>query len=211
MARPAEFNREDVVQKSLIVFRQKGYKGASMRDLETATGLNPGSFYAAFGNKHHFFIETLRYFYKQVQLSLSERLSQQANPISGLRLLFDDALNCVEHSEKAERCCYLVKSALELAATDEKVAELVNAHFAEIEKITHNSLVLAQQQGLISQHSDIAVTSKLLINTLYGINVEGMLKPDKHQLEQMVSLLFKLLFDVQPGEAARLGHQSGSV
>ncbi|MBX2858927.1 MAG: TetR/AcrR family transcriptional regulator [Cellvibrionaceae bacterium] len=206
MARPAEFNREDVVQKSLIVFRQKGYKGASMRDLEAVTGLNPGSFYAAFGNKHHFFIETLRYFYQKVQLSFTDSLSRHANPIMGLRAFFDSVIECVESNEKAERCCYMIKSALEMAATDEQVAQLMNAHFAEMEHIIYEALAQAQQQTLIRQHRDLSVLSKLLINTLYGINVEGMLEPDKHKLQQMIALLFNELFDLQPEVATQLNH-----
>ena len=205
MARPVEFNREDVVQKSLVVFRRKGYNGTSMRDLEAATGLNPGSFYAAFGNKHHFFLETLRYFYQQVQLSLQSILSEEPNTIVGLRVFFDKVVECAVSSEKAERCCYVIKAALELAPIDEQVSQLVNSHFAEMENAIYEALVLAQQAGLIANHDDIAVMSKLLINTLYGVNVESMLNPEKHKLQQMVALLFASLFQQPPNTMANAG------
>lgn len=49
--RPREFDVDEVLQAALTVFWRKGYEGTSMADLTAATGLKPGSIYAAFGSK----------------------------------------------------------------------------------------------------------------------------------------------------------------
>ena len=59
MARPVEYNREEVVEKAMQTFWKKGYHATSMADLVEATGLNPGSIYAAFKSKENFFITTI--------------------------------------------------------------------------------------------------------------------------------------------------------
>ena len=55
MARPLTFNRDTIIEDSMIVFWQKGFQGTSMRDIGKATNLNPGSIYGTFGNKCQLF------------------------------------------------------------------------------------------------------------------------------------------------------------
>lgn len=49
--RPRGFDEEAVLQNLLNLFWKKGYEGATLTDLEAATGLGRGSLYAAFGEK----------------------------------------------------------------------------------------------------------------------------------------------------------------
>ncbi len=44
-------NPEEIIQKSILVFRQKGYYRTSMSDLAKATGLTKGALYHYFSNK----------------------------------------------------------------------------------------------------------------------------------------------------------------
>src|ERR1043165_2433188 len=57
--RPREFNTEEVLDKALHVFWEKGYEGASLPDLTEAMGINRPSLYAAFGNKESLFRKAL--------------------------------------------------------------------------------------------------------------------------------------------------------
>ena len=60
MARPREFDEDEVLEKALAVFWAKGFEGATVDDLEQATGLGRGSLYGAFGGKHELFLEGFR-------------------------------------------------------------------------------------------------------------------------------------------------------
>ncbi|MBB4291476.1 AcrR family transcriptional regulator [Rhizobium leguminosarum] len=55
MARPREFDESEVLEKAMLVFWQKGYEGASIYDLMTATGLTKSSIYKAFNSKEGLF------------------------------------------------------------------------------------------------------------------------------------------------------------
>lgn len=54
MAR-AQFDRDDVIGKSIKLFWKNGYSASSMQQVVKATGLKPGSIYLAFGNKEGLF------------------------------------------------------------------------------------------------------------------------------------------------------------
>ncbi|NBB84288.1 MAG: TetR family transcriptional regulator, partial [Alphaproteobacteria bacterium] len=47
MARKATFDRAAVLDKAMALFWAKGYHATSLRDLEAALDLRPGSIYAA--------------------------------------------------------------------------------------------------------------------------------------------------------------------
>jgi AcrR family transcriptional regulator len=55
MARPREFDEEEVLQAALRLFWEKGYEGTSLSDLMEATGLTKSSLYKAFDNKETLF------------------------------------------------------------------------------------------------------------------------------------------------------------
>jgi len=59
MARPRNFEEETVLAQAAQLFARLGYNGASIDDLLTATGLQRGSLYKAFGSKRNLFEKVL--------------------------------------------------------------------------------------------------------------------------------------------------------
>jgi TetR/AcrR family transcriptional repressor for divergent bdcA len=49
--RPRQFNPEEAIVTAQRIFHEKGYDAVSVADLTKALGINPPSFYAAFGSK----------------------------------------------------------------------------------------------------------------------------------------------------------------
>ncbi len=54
--RPRQFNIEKATESCDALFRSRGYDRVTLQDLTGAIGINPPSFYAAFGNKALLFI-----------------------------------------------------------------------------------------------------------------------------------------------------------
>jgi len=59
MARPRNFDEEEVVTLAAEVFGRLGFNAASIDDLLVATGLQRGSLYKAFGSKRNLFEKVL--------------------------------------------------------------------------------------------------------------------------------------------------------
>jgi TetR/AcrR family transcriptional regulator, copper-responsive repressor len=51
MGRPKSFTRDAVFEKALPVFWKRGFADASLRELETATGVNKSGLYSEFEDK----------------------------------------------------------------------------------------------------------------------------------------------------------------
>ena len=59
MARPHEFDMDVALDATMSAFWTKGYDATSMTDLVRATGLQKGSIYKAFDDKHDLFMKSL--------------------------------------------------------------------------------------------------------------------------------------------------------
>ena len=66
--RPREFEVDDVLDRAIEVFRERGYEASSMADIERATGLNTSSIYNTFGSKEALFNRSLAR-YESVRLA----------------------------------------------------------------------------------------------------------------------------------------------
>ena len=62
MARPVQYNQDDVLQTSMHLFWSRGYAATSMSELIQKTGLKSGSIYAGFGSKQGLFEASIDYY-----------------------------------------------------------------------------------------------------------------------------------------------------
>lgn len=61
--RPRSFDREKALLAAVRVFRERGYEGATLTDLQEAMGgISPPSLYAAFGSKEELFKEAVSHY-----------------------------------------------------------------------------------------------------------------------------------------------------
>lgn len=112
MARKATFDRDDVLKRARDLFWRKGYHATSLKDLEQALELKPGSIYAAFGSKEGLFSEALKVYARGSRSGLQEALEGGQSPLEALA---DHArgLASLCDTESPARACMLVKTILE--------------------------------------------------------------------------------------------------
>ncbi|RBW44587.1 TetR/AcrR family transcriptional regulator [Psychromonas sp. B3M02] len=119
MSKVAKFDREEVIQKATNLYWGKGYHGTSMRNLQTAIDLRPGSIYATFGSKDNLFKESIQYYANKTGEVLEACLAESETPLAGLKLFIKKLV--VDNLEGKPSCmCMIVKSISELTEADNK-------------------------------------------------------------------------------------------
>jgi len=93
MARPREFNKAEVIALAAELFRLKGYRATSMRDLITHVGLSSSSIYAAFGGKDGLFMAALEYGAAQDRAMVVGALDHPAGVMAGIAALYNDLID----------------------------------------------------------------------------------------------------------------------
>lgn len=79
--RPRQFNAEQAIETAQRLFHARGYDAVSVADLTQAFGINPPSFYAAFGSKLGLYTRVLQR-YSQTGAIPIETLLQDDQPVA---------------------------------------------------------------------------------------------------------------------------------
>ena len=102
-------SKEEVLDLLLNTFRDRGYEGASLAELSTATGLGKSSLYHYFpGGKEEMAEQVLAYMDRQLTTNLYEPLQLEQTPAKKLGLMLDVLDAFYEGGRKAcllERLC----------------------------------------------------------------------------------------------------------
>ena len=185
MARAPEFERAAVVEQAMAVFWERGYGQTSVGDLVNATGLNPGSLYAAFGSKKGVFLEVLDE-YNASFLTKIRALGSANRPAlhdlyNFLQVIVDDTV-----AGRDRRGCLSVNALLEMSQHDADIADRLNRHNQKIQTALSRVLSLAQAQGDIPADKDINGLAAFLVNNLWGMRVMCKSQPERSAMLAVV-------------------------
>jgi TetR/AcrR family transcriptional regulator, transcriptional repressor for nem operon len=190
VARPRQFDPDEVLDRSMHAFWTRGYRETSVDDLVDATGVRPGSLYNAFpGGKHGLFLQTLE---RYSALVVPEKLGELERPgagLSELRAYFDGLVDDLTRPE-GRMGCLMVNSAMELAAVDSEVGELVREHMRRLERNAERALRNAKRRGEIPSHVSPRAKATQLMATGMGLMVVGKTGPRRKVLETIVDAAF---------------------
>ncbi|MBW6420428.1 TetR/AcrR family transcriptional regulator [Rhizobium sp. XQZ8] len=89
--RPRTFDRDEALAKAQALFHLKGYDALSVADLTAAIGINPPSFYAAFGNKVALYAEALRLYEHEAGLDVESALAEGVPLEEGIASILQQA------------------------------------------------------------------------------------------------------------------------
>ncbi|MBA3468061.1 MAG: TetR/AcrR family transcriptional regulator [Herpetosiphonaceae bacterium] len=191
MARPREFNRDAVLDKAMNLFWKQGYEATSVHELGEHLGLNPGSLYNTFKDKHSLFLEALeRYIQTQGQQSC-----QILDSGSGKAVLRQFFMQLLEYSRNDVDCkgCLMVNSTAELAAHDPEVRIKVAAGRTALQQAFQGAIKRGQDSGEINRRHDAHLLAEFLLNSLYGLQISTKMKTDHATLMQIVDITLRVL------------------
>ncbi|MGD1877400.1 MAG: TetR/AcrR family transcriptional regulator [Kiloniellaceae bacterium] len=192
MARPREFEREEVVQKALAVFWRQGYQATSVQDLVAATGLNRGSLYDTFGDKHGLFLAAVEHYRTTVTAQRLDRLEQPGPAREKIATFFRDM---VEFSVGEGRLlgCLMTNSAIELAPHDRDTRLAVAANMGAMEAAFRRLLTRARKAGEIAADKSPTDLARFLTATANGLRVMAKVTPDRATLRSVVRVALQAL------------------
>jgi TetR/AcrR family transcriptional regulator, transcriptional repressor for nem operon len=190
MARPRQFDPQDVVDRSMHAFWERGYHETSVDDLVNVTGVRPGSLYNAFpGGKHGLFLETLDRYAKLVVPEKLGALERKDAGLAELRAYFDGLVDDLTRPE-GRIGCLMVNSTIELAAVDSEVGEVVRDHMSRLERNAERALRNARRRGEIPARVSARAKATQLMATGMGLMVVGKTNPGRKVLETIVDAAF---------------------
>lgn len=167
MANTAKYDRQDVIQKATNLFWEKGFHATSMRNLQEAIDMRPGSIYASFGSKEGLFKETLQYYANESLALLQSFASANESPLEALRQFLSSVV--ISHAQAPSNMCMLVKTISELTDDNAELLSEAQQLLGTVEVAFAELFTQAQAKGELASSKDPKRLASLLQMQVMGL------------------------------------------
>ena len=145
MARPTQFDREEVLDRALQLFWRQGYTTTSMPQLLKAMDIRPSSFYSSFGSKRDLYRECLTQYTDSLQ-SLVDQISLSNDPLHCIERYFSITFSGRWKIRLASGCL-MVNTAIELEDVDSELYQQAVDQMENVEQAFAKCFANAQAIG----------------------------------------------------------------
>ncbi|MEV4292513.1 TetR/AcrR family transcriptional regulator [Nonomuraea bangladeshensis] len=171
MARPRQFDENNVVTSATELFWRRGYHATSVRELGDELKLTPSSLYRTFTDKHTLFLRALDHYRATESAEARQRLDAADRPVRQVLREWMLWLVTCPPDGTSGRGCFVVNTATELGTTDEKVRQRTEAAFEVTRQALRSVLAEGRDRGELSAGLDIDGAVELLFTTVLGLRV----------------------------------------
>ncbi|MFY0658861.1 MAG: TetR/AcrR family transcriptional regulator [Shimia sp.] len=179
-------NKDIALDQALDLFWTKGYASTSLKDLERATGMHPGSLYAAFGSKAKLYCLSLERYAKRLNILRAELQAKAASPLDGLADFIAIA-HPLSDADAPLPVCYLVKATLETSqgnqAIEDKLSELLTQNDATFASVFQEAI----DTGTLPTNKDATKLARQLSADLAGLCFYALREEDAEVIKEMVT------------------------
>ena len=190
MARPRSFDSNVVLDRAAQAFREKGFDGASVEDLEKATGLRRASLYGAFGDKRALYLAALKRYQGTQGVNLLEQLNAAKSGRAAIERLFTITID----EAAGDPCgCLLANAASERSAHDDRVARCVEDNRRRVEGALLAAVLRGRADGSVKARGEAKASARFLFASVLGLRALGRTGCDRAELKAAASEALRTL------------------
>ena len=196
MARPQQFDRDEVLDHALLVFWKKGYESASIQDLVDATGLNRGSLYNSFGDKAELFALVMdRYRANSPAKPLVVAANDLENVTDARALIVKFFSDLVERAQKDgdHKGCLLTNTTAGFYGCTDAMTDWVRETLKGLEEALTTLVEHGQISGKITSDAKPNAIARSLVASAQGLNVLARTGAKPQMLEDVATMAVHLL------------------
>lgn len=197
MGRAKEYDRIELVDRAVELFRREGFNGTSTAELVAELGVNRKSMYAEFGSKQGLFEAALeRYSHHH----LSDVLAPIEAPDAGVAAIVQAFAGYASASAgwARGRGCLMCNTAVERAALDPAAGRYVAAYLERLTRAFHHALSNARVHGELDPDVDIDGLAAFFTTTLVGVAACIRAEAPPEQVQAACRLATSMLEAQQP-------------
>ena len=198
MAKPS--HREKLLQVGLQVVHERGFRGASVRDIVQAAGVPQGSFTNHFASKEAFGLEVVQRYAAQSEAAMRQTLlNEHLPPLQRLQaFVARSRAGCAD--EGPHNGCLLGNFSAEANDCGEALRVRVLDALAAIEHALASCLRAAVQAGELAPATDCDETAAFILAALQGATLLAKAQRSARPLERFENVLFgRVLERAAPG------------
>lgn len=125
VGRPRNFDTDKALLAATNVFWEKGYDGASMKDLTRAMGINSPSLYSVFGDKHGLYIQAINRYISNSTCAPVDAFAAETDIAKAVYAFMEAALDYATEQPTGLKGCFMANCVSTNAGSVEGVQELL--------------------------------------------------------------------------------------
>jgi TetR/AcrR family transcriptional repressor of nem operon len=192
MARAKLFSEEEILDKAMRLFWEKGYNATSAQDLVDGLGISRSSLYDTYGDKHSLFVAALKRYRKERidpvldGIDTATDLEQYIQNI--FEAIIEEALN-----DECSKGCFMINSTVEMAPVDSEIASIANTILHDTEAALTKAIRKGQQEGIFTTKCAAHSLANFLINVINGLRVTVKFDTNKKMYDDIVTISLGVL------------------
>ena len=191
MSRPS--HKEKLLSEGLRVVHEKGFGGASVRDIVQAAGVPQGSFTNHFASKEIFGLEVLDLYFANSREVIERTLRNESlEPLVRLRAYIDAQIDHIKLYDMKNGCLF-GNFAAEATEQSERIRVRLNEIFSEVQKSIEFCLKAAGKTGAIAARRDYSELASFIIASLQGSILMAKTERSAKPVERFRQLLFSTI------------------
>ena len=191
MSKPS--HRDTIVEKGMRVVLERGFAGASVRDIIRAAGVPQGSFTNHFPTKQAFGLEVLNAYYEQCsELTEQTLLNDLLAPMGRLRKWVDGMLGMM-NTDGEWNGCMLGNFGADHSEGTEHLQDRVQEIFLDLQEKIGYCLRAAVKVGELPKETDCKVLAGFIHSSLEGAVLSAKATKSHKPMDGFRKLLFAYL------------------
>jgi TetR/AcrR family transcriptional regulator, transcriptional repressor for nem operon len=190
MARPRNFDPDEVLDHARDVFWQKGFQGTSLDDVTAATGLAKPSLYAAFGDKNALFLKVLDRYHARIVTHAEKVINEGSSARDAIeRWLAAFIPRC--SGAKGSRGCLSVNASTDGVAEQQDVRARIEAFNRKLEYLLRDRLRTDRAQ--FGAGFDPDATAHTIMAIYFGLMILAKDRPSAASVRATLDQIMRLL------------------
>jgi TetR/AcrR family transcriptional repressor of nem operon len=168
MGRTKQYDRTELLDRAVELFRRQGFNGTSTAELVTELGVNRKSMYTEFGSKQGLFEAALDRYNKEHLTRVLAPIEATGASVEAIRQAFSGYASASEGWFHG-RGCLMCNTAVERGALDPASARYVAAYLDRLTRAFRTALDNGQRSGEIDEAADLDELAAFLTTALIGV------------------------------------------
>jgi AcrR family transcriptional regulator len=182
--RPRAFDRQTALRAAMKLFWEQGFEGTSFDDLTSTMGINPSSFYNAFGSKELLYKEALQYYLDSPSEWFSRALSEEQDVrIAFERLVESTATEFTRDDLPAG--CMISLAGTHVPPSLDSLRETMISYRSMAEKMMAARLKQGVKQGQIPSTTDVDLLASYFGTVFRGMAVQARDGKSRESLQKI--------------------------
>ena len=170
--RPRGFDRDDVLDRAMRLFWERGYEATSVSELTEAMGITPPTLYSFFGDKKQLFLEAVNRYQTGPGCFGAKALTEEPTAERSIRRLLTEAVDSFANP-RGPKGCLVVLGATNCAADSNDVFRALATRRRAAEGAVRSRIAAGLGASEFAEGTDVDALTGLVTATLYGLAIKA--------------------------------------